>query len=663
MYKQHKYIATTYGISGCTLFPYQESGIQQLATHTRPILCDEMGLGKTIQTIGALYIIHTQQNPTNLPHLIVVPKAELADQWEAELTGKTTWASPETVVTIKSIEDLQEVHRNPISGKIVIATYEVVKKVNSDRRQNAAEKRQRINFEYTQTHGKRYSVIPEELTFWFGNIYWKTLVCDEIHTMGSILSYQFDSLRPKDGQLGGICADFRYALTGTPVKKTMHEIVATLAIVYPGFDYTHLKSDLHTVAKELGSLTSQLKMGGAINKRLLTSTEALHAILTANQRGINASINSIAQTVQYASSNYILRNRQSVQDELAQADDPKLRRLYRNTHFEISIDPTSELVTAAQDANQSWNPNWSLSIGASTLFHTTGQRADSELIEFESQDSLRRSQAVLKSRQLLYPHKLAAFNSHILPRLNAPTLIAVKTTETATQLKRDLTRDTQLQVFTIKNLAAFQALCKSPDSKLPILILPIDSTGLNLVEAKALVLFDQPEQFSVEEQIMARIDRMGQTSDVTFFSFKPETKADQFYHSICSIQRDAMKVLINPTSLADPGDGVQGQSSMSHDVLIASFFLAKAVYEIMTTNIIKEDSTLSTPPTASEVCRHNQNQLLTLSFKDFFSVFKSNVISQLSQPVRSGDQGQWTTGFEDYQINDAEFEALLAELM
>ena len=79
--------------------------------------------------------------------------------------------------------------------------------------------------------------------------------------------------------------------------------------------------------------------------------------------------------------------------------------------------------------------------------------------------------------------------------------------------------------------------------------------------------------------------------------------------------------------------------------------------------MINEDTTLSTPPTTSEICRHNQNLLLTLSFKDFFSVFKSNVINQLYQPAGSDDQGQYTTGLENFQMNDEEFDALLAELI
>jgi hypothetical protein len=83
----------------------------------------------------------------------------------------------------------------------------------------------------------------------------------------------------------------------------------------------------------------------------------------------------------------------------------------------------------------------------------------------------------------------------------------------------------------------------------------------------------------------------------------------------------------------------------------------------MTTTIVREDAPLSTPPTTSEICRHNQNLLLTLSFKDFFSVFKANVMNQLAQPAHSGDPGTGAAGFEDFQMNDAEFEALLAEFM
>ena len=94
--EESRYIESSADISS-VVFPipdnmeyrdYQKDGMRRLIAHPGTLLGDEMGLGKTIQVIGAMNAIR-HQNPD--PHFLVVCPTNLTLLWERELTK---WCVP-----------------------------------------------------------------------------------------------------------------------------------------------------------------------------------------------------------------------------------------------------------------------------------------------------------------------------------------------------------------------------------------------------------------------------------------------------------------------------------------------------------------------------------------------------------------------------------------
>ncbi len=775
------------------LFPFQRAGITQLASHQKHILCDQMGLGKTIQGLGVLYEIQHAQNPEQRPHLIVVPLSHLASQWKEELLEKSTWIQDAQIHVITTVRELQalntEICLSPtfLQGKIIVSTYELIKDINSKKRAERMAKRQKIS-EDPNDVAQEYKpkvTIPDALEQWFGKQTWSTLICDEIHTMGSIMSYKFDSLRPAlDDRDSGIHADHRYALTGTPIKKSMHEVIASRAITDMNFDYKPLKTSLINVANSLGNILTQLKLGGAINKTVASKEETLQQLLIANAGPLRTAIEAIAMTYKEISEQYILRDFSSVRADFQACPNPQLQRHYRVTHVEITLDDSTELQAAINSTDSHWQPRWTQEKGASTVFHVSGQRTQhASEDDAQNPDALLKIQVVKHARAAIYPYKLQKLKNSVLPQLRQPAIITVDNEDMIRILKKDLR---EFNVFDPTQIDAFKAACSTfredrsreieirpcainitrtlsertittkltsqsfthedlskhdylpeknrvfvhilvtPDwtaqlnktetdtlthldhservtqlfeagtlgmsglakaicfgkkdvvqslvailgkhgytpqqlkqhlvqarsfeitnptihqrrlanlalftdtKSAPILIIRTDTTGINLVEAKNLILFEQPKDLATKEQVMARIDRIKQTEDITFYSFPPRTKIDRLYATICSLQEDAMRILVNPKAFSSAEDIQSEESKHKNGHLVAIFFLAKALFEIIQTNIIISELKQNTEnQRLFENQKTNLEHLQSFTFSQFLPVFKSTILSTI----------------------------------
>jgi SNF2 family DNA or RNA helicase len=90
------------------LFPFQEEGIERLASEPNVLLADEMGLGKTIQTIAALRLLRARGQ---LQAALVVAPAGLVLQWRRQFRD---WAPELRLSTaVGSAEDRRRAWHAP----------------------------------------------------------------------------------------------------------------------------------------------------------------------------------------------------------------------------------------------------------------------------------------------------------------------------------------------------------------------------------------------------------------------------------------------------------------------------------------------------------------------------------------------------------------------
>ncbi len=171
---------------GHLLRPYQAYGYMWLCNLKQlgfgGILADDMGLGKTLQVMALL--LRLRQNGARA--LVVVPRT-LVHNWELEILK----FAPQLSYTI------HRHHRQPLAVDgvdLVITTYGLVRSDVDVFRRN----------------------------------HWDTMILDEAQT---IKNYYTDTSR----KIRKIPADFRLALTGTPLENSLTDLYSIFEFIMPGF--------------------------------------------------------------------------------------------------------------------------------------------------------------------------------------------------------------------------------------------------------------------------------------------------------------------------------------------------------------------------------------------------------------------------------------------
>ncbi len=635
------------------LFRYQVTGIQKMI-EGMSVLCDEMGLGKTIQTIGALHHLDMPgSNSDRNPNLVVVPTPALAQQWKKELIDKSVAFSEDRIVIVTnedewtSLQDqlLKEV--DFLREKVVITTYDIIKKNNSQKRLSRVHKKEgkqsveegSIQQSVEMDSGgeekgrKRLADLEGDQTNeakrrkkdefskdpgWFGRQAWNVMVCDEIHKMGSVMSYNFDGLRPSEDPeeissedseeissenpqviSKGINAVRRIALSGTPVVRTMHEIVATLAVTDPAFNWKELKSQLKSVADGMGKVLGYLvaEWSPIIGTPYDSGEDILKQVFKGNKDSLKKMVESIKEVVSLVHQRYILRNFEGVRQDFLESKETMFKRNYLVRYSTIEVEKSPELTEAITKSNENFQHEWYTLQGTSTMFHVSGKRVRSSLSDTPAKTNGRRPPGIVQvystSSKTLFKHKISALLKK-MESINEPIVIAVDRCDEIEKISKIL-EEKQYTVYVAKTLEEYRTHCKSDAPtdcsvvktpvlvmKPPVLVILQSSTGLNITEAKHMFIFDQPKSQAELDQVMARIHRIGQTSDIHFYHFNPVTDVDIFYEDICRLQRESMSILVNPKSFLqrfdnDDSDGDRGD----HSVRIATFFVAKAIHELI----------------------------------------------------------------------------------
>lgn len=187
---------------------FQRAGVAYLTLMERALLCDEMGTGKTAQTIRTIQVLR-EMGKHPLPVLVVCPKSLKYTVWEKELK---VWAPELRSIVIegpiaKRRKQLAEEADVYIIGWDLLRVHSRISPFGSTRLTPEQKKDKELN-----ALGHR------------------TIVMDEAHRLCTIGSVKKDGERiPKSLQAQAAWtvshqAEFRFALTGTPIDRDVSDL-------------------------------------------------------------------------------------------------------------------------------------------------------------------------------------------------------------------------------------------------------------------------------------------------------------------------------------------------------------------------------------------------------------------------------------------------------
>lgn len=199
-------VATTYEIAEGTLRPYQHYGVQWMEYlqlhHMGACLADEMGLGKTVQVIALLRKLYAKASPS--PSLILVPRS-LIYNWKNELSR----FAPELNCMLYYGQGRHVSQLEDPTVQIVLSSYATIRNDSQD----LAKKR------------FCYIILDESQTI-------KNL---ETKTTNAVLSLK---------------AEYRLALSGTPVENGLSELYSLFRFLNPLF-FTGQQEFMQTYLKPI----------------------------------------------------------------------------------------------------------------------------------------------------------------------------------------------------------------------------------------------------------------------------------------------------------------------------------------------------------------------------------------------------------------------------
>jgi hypothetical protein len=333
--------------------------------------------------------------------------------------------------------------------------------------------------------------VKKDTQYFFSRQNWNVMVLDEVHKMGSIMSYRFDGLRPTSNDFivddddydfdtngGGIKAKFRYALTGTPVVNSMHEIVAAIAVTDPKFDYAGYRKELTKVAEAMGGYTTYLKCGQPFRVNVFTNPEVmLKTLIRQNPKSAGKTISTIKTTVDLLREYYIIRTFEILKDDFKKAPQPFLRRDYSVQHKQLELDYRREKI--AEDiskVNQQFNHSWDSECGPSTVFHVNGKKNNSvSPVDSGQQDVNTRRSVSVRANRIINSEKLEVLIQYLLSADHQSLVLAADTVSERNNLRKALRGIGFTHVYTDKDILAYKDSVKQ--SKYNQMSQPLHSTG------------------------------------------------------------------------------------------------------------------------------------------------------------------------------------------
>lgn len=267
-----------------TLRPYQERGFAWL-TQMRQMglgacLADDMGLGKTIQTI-TLWLHEREKMEIQAPALLVCPTSVVGN-WRHEIQKFSPSLKTMTHHGSERIQDIDAFKQAIMSVDVVISSY-------------ALMRRDREMLE---------------------QIEWSDMVLDEAQNIKNASTKQAQAAR-------AIPADFKLALTGTPVENRLTELWSILHFLNPGYlgSQAAFRSNFSTPIERYGDevATQTLRQITApfILRRLKTDASIIQDLPEKFENKVYCSLTSEQATLYEAEVREALEALESADDDIA----------------------------------------------------------------------------------------------------------------------------------------------------------------------------------------------------------------------------------------------------------------------------------------------------------------------------------------------------------
>lgn len=201
------------------LYPYQRTGAAFLVTARQALLADEMGVGKTPETIRALQLLDAVGEAV-FPAIVVCP-ASVKRVWEREF--EKWWPAARVVVprsgTVNARQAIEQ------GADVTVLNYEALLGVS-----------RLAPFGDTRLEGctncdplsKRSPARCEREKKPANEVAWRTVIADEAHRAKDPSAKSTRALWAL-----GDAAEFRFALTGSPIANSPEDLWAVMRFVAP----------------------------------------------------------------------------------------------------------------------------------------------------------------------------------------------------------------------------------------------------------------------------------------------------------------------------------------------------------------------------------------------------------------------------------------------
>lgn len=211
------------------LYGHQRAGVEFLATARQALLADEPGLGKTAQAIRALKRLHDKGEPV-FPAMIVCPntlKKNWAIEFEKWWPGVNVQVITGTAIQRrKQFQPFLEPSDDEPQPDVIVMNWESLRSHSrlAPYGSTALKKCQEHGGLDSDVKASQCEVHTRELNM----IDFKAVIADEIHRSKDPKSKQTRALWAATGN-----AEFRFALTGTPISADVVDLWAILHWLQP----------------------------------------------------------------------------------------------------------------------------------------------------------------------------------------------------------------------------------------------------------------------------------------------------------------------------------------------------------------------------------------------------------------------------------------------
>jgi SNF2 family DNA or RNA helicase len=202
------------------LFPHQRADVQFLAHVRRAILASEMGVGKTASAIRTMVEL-TRRGEEVFPALIVCPNS-VKRSWKREI--ERWWPGLRVVVISGTAVQRKKAFKQP--AHIHIINFEATRShsrlapygsIALKRCIDCGGEDPKVTTMKCQVHERELNLIP-----------YRTVIADEAHRVKDPTSQQSRALKA-----AAAGAEFRYAMTGTPIANNIIDLWSILNFVDP----------------------------------------------------------------------------------------------------------------------------------------------------------------------------------------------------------------------------------------------------------------------------------------------------------------------------------------------------------------------------------------------------------------------------------------------